>query len=185
MNKYAILQIKSKQYFVKEGSTISVPKIDKDTNFEVLLIKDEKDVTIGTPIVEKGGLKLTNLGNKRVKVEVRRYKGKSRYRKNKSHTDEYTVIRVDKIDMAAAKTTVLKAKPEEKQEKKIVKKAAAKAKPTKTSLSTLKLTDSVLKRLEKQGIKTVEDLKSKSKDDLVAIKGLGEKTVDSILRKLK
>jgi|GEM_PF-520035 len=185
MNKYAILQVKSKQYFVKEGSTISVPKIDKGTNFEVLLIKDEKDVTIGNPVTEKGGLNLTNLGNKRVKTDVRRYKGKSRYRKNKSHTDEYTVIRIEKIDIAATKTTVIEAKPEEKQEKKIIKKVATKSESNKTSLSTLKLTDSVVNKLEKQGIKTVENLKSKSKEDLVAIKGLGEKTVDSILKKLK
>lgn len=187
MDKYAILQVKSKQYFVKEGVTIKVAKIDENTEFQVLLIKDEKSLSIGNPVVDKGGLVLTNLGNKRVKTEVRRYKGKSRYRKNRSHTDEYTVIKVEKIDLGATKTTI-SADSSEKVAKKPEK--AEKSKPTakKTEakdLSSLKLTDTVVKKLEKAGIKTVDDLKSKNKEDLVAIKGLGEKTVDSILKKLK
>lgn len=189
MDKYAILQVKSKQYFVKEGATIKVAKIDENTEFQILLIKDEKSLSIGNPIVEKGGLVLTNLGNKRIKTEVRRYKGKSRYRRNRSHTDEYTVIKVEKIDLGASKTTISADSSEKvakKSEKSTKTKAVAKKSEAKVKdLSSLKLTDTVVKKLEKAGIKTIDDLKSKSKEELIAIKGLGEKTAESILKKLK
>jgi large subunit ribosomal protein L21 len=136
MDKYAVIQVKSKQYLVKEGNTVIVPKLGENPELQVLILSDGKSVSVGEPHV-KGGIKASLVGSKRVKTEVRRYKSKSRYRKNKSHTDEYSLIKIEKIDSTlktnslskeATKTKAATKKPakDEAKVKKVAKKSVSK-----------------------------------------------------------
>jgi len=51
---YALLEIRGKQYKVKENSTILVPGWEeiKPEEVKVLMVKDEANTVVGTPFVE-------------------------------------------------------------------------------------------------------------------------------------
>lgn len=101
--KYAIVQIQGKQYTVKENDEIVVDRLDSDptkeiTFSEVLLIKDEKKVTIGTPTVPKATVVAEVKDHvKGEKIRVAIYKSKSRYRKVKGHRSLQTKLVIKKI----------------------------------------------------------------------------------------
>ena len=123
--KYAIIEIASKQFMVQEGDKVKVFAADI-TSFDTLLIKDEKTLEIGTPAIEKGGVTLNYVGDKKVKTVVRRYKGKSRYRVNKSHTDIYSVFAVSSIKVgdenSITKMPDIVEEPKKEEIKKVIKK---------------------------------------------------------------
>jgi ribosomal protein L21 len=110
MDKYAIIEIKNRQYLVQEGTKFESQKLSLDTPVDVLLLKDKETTLIGEPFVAKGGVTLTLLGPKRVKTSVRRYKSKSRYRKDKSHTDSYSVLEVSSISLTSPSSKIVALK---------------------------------------------------------------------------
>ena len=145
-DKYAIIRLKDKQFFVREGTKIKVFELNKDDKVEVLLLKDDKSLEIGEPLVSKGGVVLTKLGDKKIKTEVRRYRSKSRYRKNKSHSQVFTFLKVTNLNSSLKSSSikaeskkeesVKKAKTEKKAKsasKKIVSKTKRKVTSTKTN----------------------------------------------------
>ncbi|HPN67410.1 MAG TPA: S1 RNA-binding domain-containing protein [bacterium] len=85
----------------------------------------------------------------------------------------------------------LKAVSEPEEEKKpeaSVKKDEAKEESSKSTSSLTDIagiTKKIADNLEKAGYKTVDDLKKLSKDDLIAVDGVGDKTADKILEGLK
>lgn len=100
---YAVVQIKGKQHIVKEGDEIVVDRLesetDKDINFsEVLLIKDEKQVLVGTPTVA-GASVVAEVKNhhKGEKIRVATFNSKSRYRRVKGHRSLQTTLVIKKI----------------------------------------------------------------------------------------
>lgn len=103
--KLAVIKTGGKQYKIKEGSELKVEKIEKEIgkkiNFEeVLLISDEegKDVQIGDPIVSGGKVEAEILEQgKAKKVEVRKYKAKTRYKRNVGHRQLFTKVKITKI----------------------------------------------------------------------------------------
>ncbi len=117
--KYAIIEIADKQFMVKVGDTVKVYANPSIKTFSTLLIKDEDTLEIGTPVLDNGGVELTYTGDKKVKSTVRRYKGKSRYRVNKSHSDIYSVYVVNNIKMGAKNIINLEEKKPVKVEKTI------------------------------------------------------------------
>lgn len=98
---YCVLKIKDKQFFVTEGDVIKTHPITTPEEVEILLLKDKDDLILGDPIVEKGGVEIAILGDKKIKTEVRRYKSKSRYRKNKSHSQTFLFSKITKISSKA------------------------------------------------------------------------------------
>ncbi|KKS94620.1 MAG: 50S ribosomal protein L21 [Candidatus Collierbacteria bacterium GW2011_GWB1_44_6] len=90
-NIYAVIQLGSKQYLIKEGDKVVAEKIDlKDgetlTVKEVLLGYDGTKTTIGQPYVENATVELINEGVKRgEKILVAKFKAKSRYRRVMGH----------------------------------------------------------------------------------------------------
>ncbi len=76
---YAILKISGLQYLVREGDIVDVKK-SKELNPEILLVKEDGKVTIGTPIVEGANVQIEVEKEFKEKVEVRRYRSKSRHR---------------------------------------------------------------------------------------------------------
>ena len=100
--KYAVIKTGGKQYKVTEGQVIEVELLDyKDSSFifeEVLLVVDGDKVEIGTPTVE--GMKVyadVVADVKGDKIEVFKYKSKSRYRKHTGHRQKYTQVKINGI----------------------------------------------------------------------------------------
>ncbi|MEX2405672.1 MAG: 50S ribosomal protein L21 [Candidatus Paceibacterota bacterium] len=93
-----------KQYKVQEGDVITIEKLNDvsegdDVTFEdVLLIDDGSKTDIGTPYIK--GKKVTGKVEKegrKEKIEVIRFRAKSRHFKNKGHRQPYMNIRIEKI----------------------------------------------------------------------------------------
>ncbi len=95
----AVFVTGGKQYYVSEGDTIYVEKLDaelgKDVEFtEVLYV----DGVAGTPVVE--GAKVVcsvEKQGKQKKVIVFKYRPKKKFRKRKGHRQPYTKLTVKKI----------------------------------------------------------------------------------------
>lgn len=99
---------------VAEGKTIDLGR--------VLLIGDDKKVTVGTPTVEGAKVVATSKGEgKGDKVIVFKYKPKVRYRKKTGHRQLYTRLVIDEIvGPGVAKATPPKKKATKKAAKKEV-----------------------------------------------------------------
>ncbi len=137
--KYAIIRIKDKQFFVREGTKVKVVELRDTDNVDVLLLKENDFLEIGEPLVNKGGVVLERLGDKKIKTEVRRYKSKSRYRKNKSHSQKFSFLRVINISSGLKKSSIKEEKAiTKKASKKNIVKTAKKAKKTVTRTTASK-----------------------------------------------
>lgn len=100
--KYAVIKTGGKQYKVTEGTVLEVEKLESDGKtfvFEdVLLVVDADKVEIGAPTV--AGMKVyadVVAEVKGDKIEVFKYKSKSRYRKHTGHRQKYTQVKVTSI----------------------------------------------------------------------------------------
>lgn len=99
---YAIIKTGGKQYKVSEGDIITVEKLnneagDKVTFNEVLMVND-KDVKVGTPLVEGAVVEASVVENgRKKKIIVYKYKRKSGYHKKMGHRQSYTKVKIEKI----------------------------------------------------------------------------------------
>ncbi len=101
MDKFAVIRITGKQYRVTEGQEILVDKIndlDKVTP-EVLLVADGEKVEVGTPVLNdaKVTVKVLVELEKGEKVDIFKYKAKSRERRHVGFRAQYTRLLVEKI----------------------------------------------------------------------------------------
>ena len=99
---YAIVQTGGKQYKAQVGDVISVEKLDAEVGaevtFDVLLVADGENVTVGTPVVE--GVKATGKvveHGKGKKVIVFKYKPKKNIRKKRGHRQPFTKVEITAI----------------------------------------------------------------------------------------
>lgn len=101
MDKYAVILISGKQYLVKEGQELLVDKIKdlKGLEAKVMLLVDGEKATIGKPYVAgvKVGLKVISEMEKGTKLDVYKFKAKSRYRKHIGFRPQYTRLLIEKI----------------------------------------------------------------------------------------
>jgi large subunit ribosomal protein L21 len=103
--KYAIVEDGGKQYKAVEGETIEVDHFDSEIGDQldlerVLLIVDEENIQIGTPLVEGAKVQATVVSQvKGPKVIVFRYKPKKRYRVKTGHRQKYTRLQIDSISV--------------------------------------------------------------------------------------
>jgi large subunit ribosomal protein L21 len=100
--KKAVILTGSKQYLVTEGDLIDVELLhsgEKTVSFEALLVIDDKETTIGSPMVE--GIKVTaeivEEDIKADKVTAIRYKAKKRVHKVHGHRQHQTKIKISSI----------------------------------------------------------------------------------------
>jgi len=99
-NVSAVIRIKGRQYLVKTGEEILIDKSDtKDLNAEVLLLIDDNEVLVGKPVLKevKVSFKILAEEEKGKKVDIFKYKAKSRYRKRMGFRPKYTRLLVQKI----------------------------------------------------------------------------------------
>ena len=99
---YAIIATGGKQYRVSEGDVIYIEKIDAEVDstvsFDVLLVGNEGDVKVGTPVVE--GVKVEGkvvAQTRGEKIIVFKYKAKKNYRRKQGHRQPYTKVEITKI----------------------------------------------------------------------------------------
>ena len=100
---FAVIKTGGKQYVVSPGSKIKIEKIKGNTGeeiefSEVLLLKKDDNLYIGSPFIEKAKVlgKILNQG-KAKKIIVFKYKPKKRYKKKTGHRQEFTEIEITKI----------------------------------------------------------------------------------------
>ena len=132
--KYAVVKNGGHQYKVTEGQTIQVEKLESDGKTyifdEVLLVVDGDNVAVGAPTVE--GMKVyadVVAEVKGEKIEVFKYKSKSRYRKHTGHRQKYTQVKITGIGTKGATKPVTVKKVTAKKpatKKPAVKKSVAK-----------------------------------------------------------
>ena len=99
---YAIIATGGKQYRVSEGDKIYIEKIDAEVgstvSFDVLLVENEGDVKVGTPVVEGVKVEGKVVGQVRgEKIIVFKYKAKKNYRRKQGHRQPYTKVEITKI----------------------------------------------------------------------------------------
>ena len=99
---YAIIATGGKQYRVSEGDVIYIEKIDAQVDstvsFDVLLVGNEGDVKVGTPVVEGVKVEGKVVGHVRgEKIIVFKYKSKKNYRRKQGHRQPYTKVEITKI----------------------------------------------------------------------------------------
>ena len=99
---YAIIATGGKQYRVSEGDVIYIEKIDAQVDstvsFDVLLMGNDGDVKIGTPVVEGVKVEGKVVGQIRgEKIIVYKYKSKKTYRRKQGHRQPYTKVEITKI----------------------------------------------------------------------------------------
>ncbi|HBL52215.1 MAG: 50S ribosomal protein L21 [Candidatus Blackburnbacteria bacterium RIFCSPHIGHO2_02_FULL_39_13] len=101
--KYAVISNGGKQYKVSEGDELLLDRMStepgKDIEFDqVLLVVENGNVGIGQPTV-KGCRVVGKIlsDEKGEKIDVVRYKAKSRYRKKIGYRHSYTKVVIEKI----------------------------------------------------------------------------------------
>jgi large subunit ribosomal protein L21 len=101
MDKFAVIRISGKQYKVSEGEEILVDKLVdiKKVSPEVLLFVDGEKIEIGKPVVTKTKVTVKVLAEveKGEKIDVFKYKAKSRERRHVGFRAKYTRLLIEKI----------------------------------------------------------------------------------------
>ena len=101
MDKYAVVRIGGKQYKAIEGKELLVDKIVDLAKIEpeVLLLVDDKKVKVGKPVLAdvKVKIKVVTEVEKGEKLEIYKFKSKSRYRKHIGFRPQHTRLLVEKI----------------------------------------------------------------------------------------
>jgi len=101
--KLAVIELSGHQFLVHEGNEFEIDNQDievgkKITVSEVLLLEDEGKVSVGQPYVTGSVVELEVLENKKgEKIEVIKYKAKSRYRKHVGYRSSLTKVKVVSI----------------------------------------------------------------------------------------
>lgn len=107
---YAVIKTGGKQYVVAPGDLVTIEKLgrgaatqdlkkgDPVTFSDVLLTDDGTTTTIGTPLVKGATVTGTVYSVGRAKkVEVVKYKAKSRYLKRRGHRQPFVKVKIDKV----------------------------------------------------------------------------------------
>lgn len=101
----AVIKSGGKQYVVSKGDTISIEKLpgelkkgDSVVFNEVLLVDNGSDTTIGAPAIKGAEVKGTvTFSGRAEKIEVVKYKPKSRYYKRRGHRQPLLKVKIDSI----------------------------------------------------------------------------------------
>lgn len=99
----AVIKTGGKQYTVKEGEIFDVEKLDgiageNYTFNEILLITDDKKITVGSPFIKGAGVEVEIVAqSKAPRVYIFKKKRRKDYRKRQGHRQFFTKVKVAKI----------------------------------------------------------------------------------------
>ena len=100
MAKIAIIATGGKQYLVSEGTVLDIEKIeskvgDKVVFDQVLLVDDGTTTKSGAPMLEGAKVTAEHIAEGREKkINVIRYRQKSRYFKKKGHRQAFSKVKI-------------------------------------------------------------------------------------------
>ncbi len=101
---FAIISTGGKQYKVSPGDSLKIEKIkgdfkvgDKVTFDKVMLIDDGKETTIGAPYLKATVTGTLEEVGRNKKVEVIKYRPKSRYFKRRGHRQPFFKVKIGEI----------------------------------------------------------------------------------------
>lgn len=103
--EFAVIQTGGKQYKVSVGDVVKIEKIvgdhkvgDKIVFDKVLLVDNGSDTTIGTPYISGASVSATlaSIGRD-PKINVIKYKQKSRYFKKNGHRQPHFKVKIDSL----------------------------------------------------------------------------------------
>ena len=101
---YAIIEDHGRQFTVRQGEELDIDRkelTEKESIVfdRVLLVRDDNDTKVGTPLVEGAKVVATVLREiKAPKVIVRKFKRRKNYRRKQGHRQRYTRIRIESIE---------------------------------------------------------------------------------------
>lgn len=100
---YAIVRTGGKQYQISKGDQLRIEKIDGEIGQsielkDVLMVVDDENVSVGTPLVENATVEATIVEQgKAKKVIVFKKKRRKGYRLKNGHRQPYTAISIKEI----------------------------------------------------------------------------------------
>lgn len=96
----AVIATGGKQYLVRNDESLNVELVgdEKKLIFDVLLLIDGKDITVGAPIVDKIKVHAEVLDTvKGEKIKILKFKAKKRVKRLTGHRQKYSQIKITKI----------------------------------------------------------------------------------------
>jgi large subunit ribosomal protein L21 len=100
---YAVIRSGGKQYRVAPGQTIRLETVAGEVGAkvelgDVLLVENEGNVQVGSPLIANAKVQATVLEHDRAKkILVFKKKRKKQYRRTQGHRQDYTAVRIDNI----------------------------------------------------------------------------------------
>ena len=101
---YATIEFKGKQYKAEEGVVLTVDKLDAEQGSKidietVLLVSDGDKISVGTPYVKGAKVQVVvEESFKDKKVLVFKFKSKKDYHRTIGHRQQYTAVKIEKIN---------------------------------------------------------------------------------------
>lgn len=107
MDEFAVIKTGGKQYKISKGDIINIEKIksekepkigDRIIFNDVLMVDNGKNTTLGDPYIKGAKVEGSLIAEGREKkINVIRYKAKSRYFKKKGHRQPYFKVKIESI----------------------------------------------------------------------------------------
>ena len=103
---YAIVKCGGKQLKVQAGDIVKVEKLDAEVETtveldEVLLVANDKDVTVGVPLIEGAKVVATVIDQiKDKKVIVFKKRRRQGYRRKQGHRQQLTVLKIAEVKLS-------------------------------------------------------------------------------------
>ncbi len=100
---YAVFKFAGFQYSVEEGSVIKVPHQDVESGgkfdiADVMMVKTSDTSLVGTPFVDGAKIQVEVVSHgKDDKIEIYKYKRRTKYRLRQGHRQDFTEIKIAKI----------------------------------------------------------------------------------------
>ena len=100
---YAVIQSGGKQYRVAPGQTIRLERMKGEVGAkvelgDVLLVENEGNIQVGSPLIAKAKIEATVVEQDRAKkILVFKKKRKKQYRRTQGHRQDYTMVRIENI----------------------------------------------------------------------------------------
>lgn len=121
--EYAIVQISGKQYTIREGEEVLVDRLSSPTGAyeisEVLLLRKNGTVYVGSPFVKDAVIKARVLGDiKGKKIHVSKFKAKVRYDKTIGFRPVYSKLKIETLAVGSVAPKIKKKTVEKLSAKK-------------------------------------------------------------------
>ena len=100
---YAVIRSGGKQYRVAPGQTIRLEELSGEVGakvqlVDVLLVENDGNVQVGSPLIANAKVEATVLEQDRAKkILIFKKKRKKQYRRTAGHRQNFTAVRIDNI----------------------------------------------------------------------------------------